>query len=167
MTNERWAARTANAPFIIAAARSGEDLDVARELFRQYGRTPDVSVCVVGFDEEIQALPGPYAEPHGTILLARIAGEAVGCVAVKPVGGEAAEMKRLFVRPEARGKKLGDALASAAIEAARTRGYRRLRLDTLPSMTAARAVYARLGFGEIAPWVETPVPGVAYLELAL
>jgi ribosomal protein S18 acetylase RimI-like enzyme len=167
MTNEQWAARTANAPFVIAAVRSDEDLAVARELFRQYGTTPDVDVCVVGFADEIEALPGPYAEPRGTILVARVSGQPVGCVALKPVGADVAEMKRLFVDPACRGRKIGEGLTTAAIEAARGRGYSRLRLDSLPSMTAAQAIYRRAGFKDVAPWAATPVPGVSYLELTL
>jgi GNAT superfamily N-acetyltransferase len=155
--------RGARAPFTLAAARSAADVEAVRTLFRQYGQTPGVEVCVAGFDEEIAGLPAPYAEPRGTILLAIADGGPAGCVGIKPMDGEVAEMKRLFVTPGVRGRRIGEALAVAAIDAARSRGYARLRLETLPSMVAARALYARLGFSE----TKGPAPGIHYLELTL
>jgi GNAT superfamily N-acetyltransferase len=154
-------------PFTISAVHSSVDLDAARALFRAYGRTPGVDVCVVDFAEEIDALPGPYAESRGTILLAHVGDRPAGCVALKPVAEEVAEMKRLFVDPMFRGRKIGEALATAAIDAARTRGYARLRLDSLPSMVEAQTMYRRLGFVAVSPWVTTVIPGVAYLELQI
>ena len=156
-----------SAAFTIGPAHAAMDLDDVRSLFREYGRVPGVDVCVQGFDAEIAALPGVYAEPRGTLLLARTGAAAVGCVAIKPVGEGVAEMKRLFVRPDGRGKKIGEALTAAAIEAARRRGYARLRLDTLPTMTEARAIYSRLGFREVEPWAQLPIAGAAYLEVRL
>ncbi len=164
--SERRQNRLVSAAFTIATARAA-DLDEVRALFREYGRVPDVDVCVQGFDAEIAALPGVYAEPRGTLLLARIGAAAVGCAGIKPVGEDVAELKRLFVRPEGRGRKIGEALTTASIEAARLRGYARLRLDTLPSMTEARAIYSRLGFKDVEPWAQLPIAGAAYLELSL
>jgi putative acetyltransferase len=94
-------------------------------------------------------------------------GEIVGCVGVRELDDEACEMKRLFVRPEHRSSGAGRALAEAAVAAGRELGYARMRLDTVPSMTAARALYRSLGFGEIPPYRHNPIPGTAFLELAL
>jgi putative acetyltransferase len=151
----------------IAAAATAAEIEAVRGLFREYARTPNVDVCVVGFDEEIASLPGVYAEPRGVVLLAQLAATPAGCVALKPVDASTAEMKRLFVRGEARGRKIGERLTQAAIDAARVRGYQRLRLDTLPSMTEARAIYSRLGFREVAPFGSLPIAGATWMELAL
>jgi ribosomal protein S18 acetylase RimI-like enzyme len=156
-----------SADVYIAAALTDAEIDAVRGLFREYARTPHVDVCVVGFDDEIRALPGAYAEPRGTVLLAQVTGVPAGCVAIKPVDDSTAEMKRLFVRQEARGLRIGERLALAAIAAARARGYQRLRLDTLPSMTEARAIYSRLGFKEVVPFGSLPVAGATWMELAL
>lgn len=157
----------ARAAFTIAAARTDAHVGVARDLFRQYGTTPGVDVCVAGFAEEIATLPGPYAEPRGALLLAWAGAQPAGCVALKPVGDDVAELKRLFVNGEFRGRHIGEALTSAAIAAARARGYARVRLDSLPSMAAAQAIYRRLGFKDVAPWSVPAIAGTAYLELKL
>ena len=156
-----------SATFAITAARSAADLDALRELFREYGQTPHVAECVVGFDEEITGLPGRYAEPQGAMLVARVEGRPAGCVVLRPLDAHTAEMKRLYVRPEFRGRRIGEALTTAIVEAGRARGFDRIRLDTLPTMKEARALYSRLGFVEIAPYVGVPMPGVSYLELTL
>ena len=152
--------------FTLTAAHSPADVDAVRALFREYGRTPQVAVCVVGFDEEIATLPGAYAAPRGTLLLARVGEEPAGCVALRPIDDGVGEMKRLFVRPEFRGRHIGEALTRAIVEAASTLGYRRVRLDTLPEMKEARALYSRLGFREVPPPAGGG-SGVSYFELAL
>ena len=163
----RRQSRLASAPFTIAAVRSSADLDDVRALFREYGRTPHVEQCVLGFDEEIAGLPGRYAEPRGALLIARVGTMRAGCIALRPIDDYNGELKRLYVRPEFRGRRIGEALVTAILDIARTRGFARLRLDTLPSMTEARALYLRLGFLEIPPYVTTPVPGASHLELML
>ena len=112
-------------------------------------------------------MPGSYAEPAGVLLLARVGDAAAGCVGVRPLVAGLCEMKRLYVRPEHRGLGIGEALAREAIENARKAGYSRLRLDTLHSMTVARALYLRLGFHEISAYRLNPVPGTSYFELDL
>ncbi len=159
--------RTMSAVFTVAPARSPEAIEAVRGLFREYGATPHVQACVTGFADEIAGLPGPYAEPRGALLLARSNNRPAGCVALRPVDESAAEMKRLYVSPEYRGRRISEGLAAAIIDVARTRGYTRLRLSTLPSMIEARAVYLRLGFREVAPDAQDPIPGASYLELAL
>ena len=123
------------------------------DLLREYQADTGVSLCFQGFDAEVASLPGNYAPPSGTMLLARQAGgeEFLGCVALRPVPGrpEVCEMKRLYVRPGGRGSGLGRTLARAVMAEACRLGYRRICLDTLPGMTAAQALYRALGFNHI------------------
>ncbi len=148
-------------PRIVDAATPAA-FDAARALFREYSERLGVSLCFQGFEQELQVVDTMYAPPKGALLLlARDAG-FWGCVGVRPLGGEC-EMKRLYVKPELRGLGCGRRLARAAIDRARTLGYRRLYLDTLPSMTEARALYADMGFEETAPYYMNPVEGVAYM----
>ena len=158
----------------IAPAVSGADLDAARALFLEYVRAPDwepgfaAYLAEQDFRAELAALPGTYAPPGGALLLARVADRPAGCVACKPlVPPEVCEMKRLYVRPAARGRGVGEHLVRQLLWTARESGYRRLRLDTLPSMAAAQRLYERLGFVEIAPYCANPVPGARYLEADL
>jgi ribosomal protein S18 acetylase RimI-like enzyme len=140
------------------------DVDAARRLFAEYAASLDVDLAFQGFDEELAALPAGYEPPTGALLLAHLEGEPVGCAAVRALESDACELKRLYVRPAARGQALGRALTEAALERARALGYRRVRLDTLPTMATAFALYAELGFREIEPYRFNPVPGTRYLE---
>jgi GNAT superfamily N-acetyltransferase len=116
---------------------------------------------------ELRGLPGDYGRPSGRLLLARIVGEPAGCVALRALRDGDAEMKRLYVRDDYRGMGVGRMLAEAVIDEARGMGYRRLLLDTLPTMDAARAMYASLGFAECAAYNDNPVEGVRFMALAL
>lgn len=151
----------------IAEAHTTDDIAAARTLFAEYAAGLDVDLSFQEFDDELAALPGDYAPPAGCILLARDDGALVGCVAVRPFAPQICEMKRLYVRPAARGRDLGRQLARRAVDEARRRGYQLMRLDTLPSMKAALALYKQLGFVEIAAYRHNPVPGTRYLELIL
>jgi ribosomal protein S18 acetylase RimI-like enzyme len=143
------------------------DIEACRELFVEYQRALGVSLCFQGFDGEVAGLPGDYAGPRGGLWLATVDGELAGCVALRPLGGDVAEMKRLYVRPAFRDRRLGLALAEHVIAAARERRYRMLKLDTLPSMERAQHLYERLGFVETAPYNDNPVDGVRFLALDL
>jgi ribosomal protein S18 acetylase RimI-like enzyme len=151
---------------IIQAASAG-DIERVKELFREYEKSLDVDLCFQGFEQELAGLPGAYTPPRGRLLLAIDGGRPAGCVALRPLGPDACEMKRLYLRPELRGRRLGRLLADRVLAEARAIGYARMRLDTLPTMTEAIAMYRALGFAEIAPYYANPVPGALFMELAL
>jgi putative acetyltransferase len=153
--------------FDIAEALDARALDACRSLFVEYQEGLGISLCFQGFDRELATLPGDYARPRGRLLLARIAGEPAGCVALRPLGRDAAEMKRLYVRPAYRGMGIGRMLAECAIDEARALGARVLKLDTLPTMATAQSLYAELGFVATAPYNDNPVEGVRFLALEL
>jgi ribosomal protein S18 acetylase RimI-like enzyme len=143
------------------------DAEDARELFLEYAAALGVDLCFQGFDRELARLPGDYARPRGRLLVAHLGGDAVGCVAMRPIGDRVCEMKRLYVRPGQRGRAVGRSLAVAVIDAARAEGYERMRLDTLPQMVEAQPLYESLGFREIEPYYDSPVSGTRFLELDL
>ena len=141
--------------------READTADVAdmRTLFEEYAHSLGIDLGFQDFEQELASLPGAYASPTGRLLLAADGASPVGCVAVRRLSDDACEMKRLYVRPKARGQRLGRRLAEAAIGFGRTAGYRAIRLDTLPSMGTAQELYRRLGFREVAPYRYNPVPG--------
>ena len=151
----------------IQPARFPEDLDTVRVIFREYADSLGIDLSFQGFDQELAGLPGKYAPPAGAILLAWHDDRLVGCVALRAFELEICEMKRLYVRPEVRGEQLGRRLAQVVVHAAREAGYRKMRLDTLPSMQAAQRLYASLGFRPISAYVFNPVEGTRFLELEL
>jgi len=149
-------------------AESPTQVEIARQLFKEYAAGLGINLCFQNFQQELDELPGAYAPPTGRLLLAMINGEAVGCVALRKIDAETCEMKRLFVRPEFRGTGLGLNLAETIISAGRELGYRRMRLDTLPEkMERAVRMYRSLGFKEIEPYYENPVEVGTYMELEL
>jgi len=151
----------------IVEATTQAELADARQLFREYAEGLEVDLGFQGFEEEVASLPGDYRAPLGGLLLAREGATAVGCVAIRPLDDETAELKRLYVKPTARAAGLGRALALAAIERARSAGFLRVRLDSLPTMHRALALYDALGFRSIPPYRHNPVPGTVFLELEL
>jgi putative acetyltransferase len=151
----------------ITAAATPGDIAEARTLFEEYAASLGFSLCFQDFDRELAELPGAYAPPQGRLLLARVDGSVAGCVAVRPLDGGTCEMKRLFVRPAFHRHGIGRRLATSIIEEGRVAGYTSMRLDTVPSMTAALGLYASLGFVDIPPYRDNPIPGARYLELRL
>jgi ribosomal protein S18 acetylase RimI-like enzyme len=155
--------------FDIQPARTADDLRAAADLFRDYAASLPIDLGYQDFEAELAGLPGKYAPPDGALLLARgEAGRVLGCVALRPIPPEGCcEMKRLYLRPAARGLGLGRALAEAAIGAARTRGYGELRLDTLATMQAALGLYEQIGFRRIAPYYAPTPDGTVFMGLRL
>jgi len=152
----------------ILQAESVAEIAQARELFLEYAQSLGFSLCFQNFDEELAGLPGDYAPPEGRLLLAECEGELAACVALHKLELGICEMKRLYLRPQFRGKGLGRTLAERIIAEARQIGYQRMRLDTVePVMKDAVAMYRKLGFKEIAPYRPNPMAGAMYMELKL
>ena len=141
----------------LVEATAAAEVDRVRELFAEYARMVDEPCCFADFERELASLPGEYR--------LFIADPAAGCVAVRVLDSDTAEMKRLYVRAAHRGRGLGRALAEAAIGAAREAGCRRIVLDTLPKMRAAQELYRALGFRPIPPYLANPTPGALCFEL--
>lgn len=152
---------------LIVPAFDGRSLAEVRSLFEEYAASLGIDLGFQDFSTELETLPGSYAPPDGRLLLGLEDHTPAGCVALRPLEPGTAEMKRLFVRPAFRGSGWGRRLAERIISEASEAGYQRMRLDTLPSMAGARSLYQSLGFREIPPYRHNPIPGTAFLELAL
>lgn len=154
--------------FKIVEAASPAEITEARKLFREYSAWLRIDLCFQNFEKELAELPGAYAPPRGRLLFAVEGERVMGCIALRPLDEDVCEMKRLFVRPEFQGRGLGRILTEKIIEDARSIGYRRMRLDTIPSrMGRAVSLYRSFGFQEIAPYYQNPTEGTLYMELKL
>ena len=153
----------------ILQAQSAREIQQVRELFGEYVAWLGINLCFQNYDKEVADLPGDYAPPSGRLLLALAdGGEAAGCAALRDLGDGVCEMKRLFVRPDFRGQRLGWQMAEMILAEARAIGYEHIRLDTLPGkMDRAITMYRTLGFKDIAPYYNNPVAGAAFMELKL
>ena len=154
---------------IIEPARSPQDLESTAQLFAAYAESLGLDLSFQEFDTELASLPGKYAPPNGEILLAREhSGNAVGCVAVRPLyPPDCCEMKRLYILPAARGLGVGKKLLHGILDKAVSLGYKEIKLDTLPSMRQAVSLYESAGFVPITPYYETPLPGTVFLSRQL
>lgn len=149
-------------------AQTSEQIEQARQLFKEYSAWLQIDLCFQNFEKELAELPGDYAPPDGRLLLAYDDAQLVGSVALRRIDEGVCEMKRLFLRDKFRGKGLGRSLIEAIINEAKQIGYERMRLDTLPpKMDKAIALYSELGFKEIEPYYNNPVPGAMFMELNL
>jgi len=151
----------------LVKANTCEQMEIARGIFLRYAQSLDFDLSFQGLTAELAGLPGDYGPPTGCLLLALEASEAVGSVALRKIGDGVCEMKRLFLNPQQRGKGIGRILVQAVIQEAKRLGYKRMRLDTVPSMTSAIGLYRSLGFEEISPYCHNPVPGAKFFELRL
>lgn len=150
--------------FTISPARSATEMISAAALFRAYAASLPVDLAPQGFSQELESLPGIYGPPGGELLLAKRGDHVLGCIALKALEPpRVAEIKRLFVRPQARKTGVGQALVAAAIASARELGYGEIKLDTLAGMEGAIALYRRNGFEPIAPYGSHPYPGLVCL----
>lgn len=161
------AAETRGLPEIIQASAPSE-IEAARRLIKAYADWLAVDLCFQNFEAELRGLPGDYAPPEGRLLLARGAGQPVGCVALRRLEPGVSEMKRLWVEPFAKGRGIGRLLVNHLLEDARAIGYRTMRLDTMPErLPVAQHIYRTLGFREIPFYYHNPLPGVVMMELDL
>lgn len=151
----------------IVFAQTPEQIEIVRALMREYQRALGVDLCFQGFEHELASLPGTYAPPSGRLLLALHDGEIAGCVALQAIDAARCEMKRLYVRPSARGLGVGKALVTRVLDEARAIGYRRIMLDTLPTMAEAQQLYERFGFVDTDAYRPNPIRGTRYLSKVL
>jgi len=151
----------------IIPAETEEDIQQIRLLFEEYAASLDFDLSFQNFGEELANLPGDYVPPEGRLLLAWWDDQIAGCVALRKINQDRCEMKRLYVLPRFRALDIGKALAEEIIKEAKKIGYTWMRLDTVPSMKRARALYESLGFKRIPPYRYNPVKGAEFLELKL
>ena len=151
----------------ILEAESDKDIEQIRTLFGEYADTLDFGLDFQNFEEELANLPGDYIRPAGCLLLAFHKGQLAGCVGLRKLSDGVCEMKRLYVKEQFRGLGLGRALAEAVIKEAQKIGYNYMRLDTVPSMEVARALYSSLGFKQTRPYRYNPIEGAVFMELRL
>ena len=151
----------------LAFATSDQHVAIVRELFREYAAGLSIDLCFQNFEEELATLPGSYAPPHGRLLVAKVGQQTAGCIALRPMEANVAEVKRLYVRPDFRRRGLGKALVARVLDEARRIGYRSARLDTLREMQNAIALYSAFGFEEVAPYRQGEPEGICYFELKL
>jgi putative acetyltransferase len=144
-----------------------DELEEVKSIFIEYAEYLEVDLCFQDFEKELKTLPKVYAPPKGCIILAKQDNQTVGCVALKPIGEGICEMKRLYVRPQARGMGLGRMLVEELIKFARESDYATMKLDTLPKLKEAIQLYSSFGFTKTTAYVYNPLPEVVYMALIL
>jgi GNAT superfamily N-acetyltransferase len=151
----------------IVPVATAEQLTQVRALFEEYWQSFGFTPCFQNFAGELSALPGDYVPPAGRLALALVDGQPAGCAALRRFDAERCEFKRLFVRSQFRGMRLGRELLAWIVAEAKTAGYRQLVCDTMPAMADALAMYERAGFERIDPYSDHPTPGAIFLRLVL
>jgi putative acetyltransferase len=154
-------------PLSLHSPGTAREIEQVRELFREYQQSIGTDLCFQNFETELATLPGAYAPPRGRLYLGLDDGKGACCAGLRPCEDNAAEMKRLFVRPGYRGLGYGYLVARTIIADAKSLGYAKLVLDTLPAMKSAQAMYEALGFRDIAPYTFNPIAGTRYMGLDL
>ena len=149
------------------SVKSAQDLEHIRVLFKEYADSLGFDLDFQDFQEELDGLPGEYSPAEGCLLLAKDGRQIIGCVALRKIDRKTCEMKRLYVRPDFRGKGIGRALSQKIIDEARRIGYTKMRLDTIPTMKQANALYTSFGFKKIKPYRYNPIKGALFMELNL
>ena len=151
----------------VIQVNKGDELLSVRALFEEYAASLNFDLCFQGFKEELANLPGNYTPPEGRLLLALHSVGAAGCVALQKFEDGICELKRLYVKPRFRGLGIGRTLAETIISEARKVGYKRMCLDTVPSMREAQLLYQSMGFKDAEPYRYNPICGTRFMELAL
>jgi len=151
----------------LVQAETPDEFEQGRSLFREYAEALSFDLCFQDFEHELEQLPSVYGASEGRLLLVYSGPELAGCVGVRRFAPGICEMKRMYLRPQFRGQGIGRQMATAIVNAARALGYQEMRLDTVPWMKEAIALYESLGFQDIAPYRPNPIPGARYLQLVL
>ena len=151
----------------IQIAENSADFATGKRLFLEYAQSLDFNLCFQNFEQELADIQEQYGIPNGCLLLVKNDGETVGCAGVRRWQSDIAELKRMYLKPQTRGLGLGKKMLEAALENARQLGYRSIRLDTLPTMETAIALYREFGFADIPPYRDNPFEGTIYLEKTL
>ncbi len=151
----------------IRAAETPADFAAGKQLFLEYAQSLGFSICFQGFEQELADIHLQYGQPNGCLLLVKEGDGLAGCAGVRRWQGDIAELKRMYLQPHTRGRGMGRQLLETALEHARRLGYRSIRLDTLPDMQAAIALYREFGFTDIPAYRENPFEGTIYLEKQL
>lgn len=152
--------------FDITTAQTAADVEAVAKLFRAYAAALNIDLSYQNFEAELAGLPGQYGPPAGCLLLARsLKGSPIGCVGLRPLDlPGCCEMKRLYVAPEARGNGLGHQLVDLILKGGDALGYREMRLDTLPELEEAVALYRQMGFKMTEPYYDTPIAGTIFMR---
>ncbi|MFX0033142.1 MAG: GNAT family N-acetyltransferase [Candidatus Hodarchaeota archaeon] len=151
----------------IIEANTKEQIEIVRDMFKEYAEYLQIDLDFQNFNEELANLPGDYSTPSGSILLAYFNNHLAGCIALRKYNKSICEIKRLYVKQDFQGLKIGRKLTQKVIDKARIIGYKSIRLDTLPTMKKAIKLYLSLGFSEIKPYRYNPIEGARYFELKL
>jgi ribosomal protein S18 acetylase RimI-like enzyme len=143
------------------------DIPHVREMLREYVEWIGLDLAFQEIEAELGGLPGEYAPPCGVLFVAVEGDRHLGMIALRPLDGTIAEMKRLYVRPEARGRGLARRLIARLCDEGRRLKYTELRLDTLPNMREAQALYEACGFVDIEPYYQTPIAGTRFMGMKI
>jgi len=151
----------------LSIAITTEDFKSGKDMFLEYSKKLDFDLCFQNFEEELKDIDIQYAKPHGALILLKEENEYIGCVGIRKFAKGIAELKRMYVKEEQRGKGFGKLLLNKAVESAKSLNYEKVRLDTLQTMKEAISLYKKNGFKNIAPYRKNPIEGAEYLELTI